>query len=131
MPASQSVHDSLASVSFAQLLLMLAVLFAYSLALGSAFGARVRAGAALAAVLAAAGFCVATPAWADGIVLVALAVVGVAVFAALAWLLAAMLQVGPAAGAAIVDGAPTREAPLARTPELSPLAGAAALPTSW
>ncbi len=93
MPASESVHASLGSMDFVQLVLLFAALFAYVLTLSEAFPARVRGGAATAAFIAATGFVAATPTHAAAVVLLALAISGVAAFAAAAWLLAALLRV--------------------------------------
>jgi hypothetical protein len=92
MSASESVHASLGSMDFVQLVLLFAALFAYVLTLSEAFPARVRGIAAIAALLAAAGFSALTPSWAGGVVVLALAISAIAVFAATVWLFAALLR---------------------------------------
>jgi hypothetical protein len=106
---SNSVHASLESIGFVQLVLLFATLIAYGLALSEAFPSRLRRGAAAVAVLAGVGFSVATPAWPDGIVLLALAIAAVAGFTGAAWLLASLLRLDEAARPIRVELAPAAE----------------------
>ena len=103
MSASDSVRASLGSMDLIQLVLLFVALFAYGLALSESFPARLRGAAAVAALAAAAGFAAATPRWADGIVLLAVAVALLGAFAGAAWVLARVLRLDAARGARIVD----------------------------
>ncbi|MEO8921986.1 MAG: hypothetical protein ABI330_04020 [Caldimonas sp.] len=107
MSPSNSVLGSLESIGFVQLVLLFAALIAYGLALSQALSSRVRGVAAAVALFAAIGFSAATPAWPDGIVLLALAIVAVAGFAGTAWLLARLLRLDAASSLGNSDAVPT------------------------
>lgn len=93
MSASESLRANLESIGFVQLLLLFAALIAYGVALGEAFPGVVRSIAAATGVLAAAGFSATAPGWADGVVLLALAVAMVGAFGGATWVLARLLGV--------------------------------------
>ena len=80
------VFDSLQAMSLLQLLLAFIACGGYALAQGRLVGPRARRSAALLAALAAAGFGFESSEWAQATMLLAFAVAGLGVFAALAWL---------------------------------------------
>jgi hypothetical protein len=79
------IADSLASMGTQQLLLALVFLASYALALGRLAGARGRLAAAAGALLAAIGFVASGRSWEAGIIVLALAPLGLGLFAAAAW----------------------------------------------
>lgn len=113
MSASDSVRASLGSMDLVQLVLLFAALVAYALALGEAFPARVRGAAAVAALAAAAGFAAATPHWADGIVLLAVAVALLGAFAGAAWTMARVLRLDAPGAGRSVEAGPVPDKPVA------------------
>lgn len=129
MSASESVRASLGLMGLSQLVLLFVALFAYGLALSQAFPARVRGATSMAALVAAAGFSAATPQWADGVVLLALTIALLGVFAAAAWLLAVLLRLDAPGGGSVVDAGPGHEKAARHGPEAPLQPGhAAALP---
>jgi len=118
--ASESVRASLGAIDFVQLVLLFAALCAYVLTLSQAFSVRVRGAAAVAALLAAAGFSALTPSLAGGVVVLAFAVSAVAVFAATVWLIAALLRLDASA----------RPEPLGEREEIAVRAPQARLPAA-
>jgi hypothetical protein len=91
MSVISELHNSLHTMGLEQHVLAFAFLTSYTLALGRWFGPRGRQRAALAAFAAAIGFAAMTTPWIDGAMLMTLAVAGLGVFIAAAWLLSHML----------------------------------------
>ncbi len=95
-----SLVDGLASVlremTLGELALVLAAVLSYSLAINGSYSSALRSGAASVAFASAVGFTTLTPAWMSAIVFLALAVVGVAAVAGVAWALSAILGLGEA-----------------------------------
>ncbi len=82
-----SVAENLKTMGAGQLFLALLFLGSYALALGKFASSRMRLVTAAGALCAAAGFAALSDPWEAGIVLIALAPVSMAVFAAAAWAL--------------------------------------------
>jgi len=110
MSVAEGVQSSLASMGFIQLVLAFVAITAYSVGLNAAFGATTRLMSAAVALLGASGFAAATPSWMSGVVLAALGVAGLSVFAGAAWLISELFGVRqtPARGAASAGREPER-----------------------
>jgi O-antigen/teichoic acid export membrane protein len=93
MSVASELHTSLRSMGFMQLLLAIVFLTAYSIACSTLFGGRGRARASVVALLAAVAFTALTTPWVHGVLMVTGAVAGLGVFAALAWVSSAALNV--------------------------------------
>ena len=108
MSMLQGLASTLSEMGFAQLCLLFLAVGAYSVAINGAFGGGARSGAASAAFAAAVGFSTLAPSWMSGVVFLALAILGVAFFAAASWLVAAALGLGAERGpvAVAVEAAP-------------------------
>ena len=108
--------DSLARMSFMQLLLLFAFVTSYMLALGGMLGNAARSRAALLALALAFGFAALTDPWVHGALLMAFVVAGLGLFVVLTWLLARLLGPTPASAAVEesrrssfdAEGAPSR-----------------------
>jgi hypothetical protein len=83
--------ESLERMSFVQLLLLLAFVAAYVLALGAMLGSRWRRRAAAAALLLAVGFAASIDPWVHGALLAVFVVAGLGLFVGASWLLARLL----------------------------------------
>ena len=93
--------DSLARMSFMQLLVLFAFVTSYMLALGGMLGTAARLRAALLAFALAFGFAALTDPWVHGALLMAFVVAGLGLFVVLTWLLARLL--GPSPSPVAVD----------------------------
>jgi hypothetical protein len=85
------VNNSLEAMGLVQYLLVLLFLMSYPLALTQFAGPQGRRYAALLALAAAVGFVTATDPWEHGVLLVAVAVLAMGLFAAAVWLLHTLL----------------------------------------
>ena len=112
----------LRDMTLGELTLALAAILAYSLAINGSFGGTLRTGAASVAFAAAVGFTTLSSGWMSATVFLALAVVGIAAFAALAWALSSLLgfsagRVEPVfAGDEAIDATPVATAALLSLP---------------
>jgi len=111
------LDDSLHAIGLEQFVLAFAFLISYPMSLSSFAGLRGRRWASLAAFAAAAGFAAFTDPWMNGVLLLAVAVVGIGLFAAAVWAMSAMLglvegrAVRAAAVASETDERVDRDAP--------------------
>ena len=85
------LDNSLHAIGLEQFVLAFAFLISYPLSLSSFAGVRGRRWAGLAALAAAAGFSALTDPWMNGVLLLAVAVVGIGLFVAAVWAMSAML----------------------------------------
>ncbi|HEY2925282.1 hypothetical protein [Piscinibacter sp.] len=85
------LDTSLHAIGPEQFVLAFAFLISYPLSLSSFAGLRGRRWAGLGAFAAAAGFAALTDPWMNGVLLLAVAVVGVGLFVAAVWAMSAML----------------------------------------
>lgn len=124
MPASSkgivmSLVEGLAALlrgmATGELALALVAILAYSIAINGSYSSALRSGAASIAFAAAAGFTTLTPSAMSAVAFLALAVVGVAAFAALAWMLSSLLGLRDI-GIATVESEPARIAPAQAQP---------------
>lgn len=115
-----TVAASLATMGMEQVLLASVFLGSYALALGQFAGTRGRLVAIVTAILAAAGFVALSEPWEAGVILIALAPVGVGLFAGAAWTLWKLMSAstGPAVLAA---PAPLQPAPRRAAPAFQPM----------
>lgn len=97
------VFDSLKTMSHWQLLLAFVAGIGYTLAQGGLLEARTRGLAALVATLAALGFVLLGPTWAQSAMLLAFSVAGLGAFAAIAWSFGRLLGFGAAMPSAAAD----------------------------
>jgi hypothetical protein len=106
----------LRGMALGELALALFAVLAYSIAINASYSGAARGAAASLAFAAAVGFTTLTPSWMSAIVFLGLAIVAIAAFAALAWLLSSLLGLGEV-GTAAFDGAEeARVAPSAARP---------------
>lgn len=98
MSLLQSLALLLSEMGFAQLALAFVVVAAYSLAINGSLDANLRTGAGSIAFAAGVAFAALTPWWVSGVTFLALVIAAVAAFAALAWLLSALLGLGAESG---------------------------------
>ena len=93
-----------------ELALALVAILAYSIAINGSYSSAMRSGAASVAFAAAVGFTTLTPSAMSAVVFLALAVVGVAAFAGLAWILSSLLGLGDIGMTAVegIDVEPAR-----------------------
>ena len=82
--------DSLAGMSFVQLVLLFAFVISYMLAVGGLLGTRARWRAATLALGLAVAFAALTRPWVHGALLMAFVVAGLGLFVLVAWLLAGL-----------------------------------------
>jgi hypothetical protein len=94
MSLVESLASLLKAMTLGELALALFAVLAYSIAINGSYSAALRSGAASIAFAAAMGFTTLTSSWMSAVAFLALAVVGIAAFAALAWLLSSMLGLG-------------------------------------
>jgi hypothetical protein len=92
MSVASEVHLTLQSMGFVQLLLALAFLTGYAVACSALFEQGGRWRGAGCALLAGAGFVAVTDPWVHGAMLLAAAVGGMGLFAAVSWLLGHTLR---------------------------------------
>ena len=116
MSLLESLASLLSDMGFAQLTLAFLVVGAYALAINGSFSGNLRSGAASVVFVAGAAFAAVTPLWASGIVFLALVVVGLAAFAAAAWVVSALLGLGAESGVDSIDA----EVADVRAPALQP-----------
>lgn len=116
MSLLESLASLLSDMGFAQLSLAFLVVFTYALAINGSFNGALRSGAGSIAFFAGAAFAAVTPSWVSGIFFLALVIVGVAAFAAAAWVVSALLGLGAETG---VDGIDPEVADV-RAPALQP-----------
>lgn len=93
-----------------ELALALVAILAYSIAINTSYCSALRSGAASVAFAAAVGFTTLTPSAMSAVVFLALAVVGIAAFAGLAWMLSSLLGLRDI-DIATVESEPARVAP--------------------
>lgn len=102
-----NVFGSLKAMSLLQLLLSFLACIGYALAQGRLIGPRGRHYAWALAVFGAVGFAIESPEWMHAAMLIAFAVAGVGVFAAVLWVTSRMLgDVQPRVASAQSDTAP-------------------------
>ena len=107
MSLAEGLASLLREMALGELALSLAAILAYSIAINSSYSATLRSGAASVAFAAAVGFTTLTPSWMSAVVFLGLAVVGIAAFAGLAWLLSSLLGLGQVGtGVVAADEAP-------------------------
>jgi len=94
MSLVEGLASLLREMALGELALALAALLAYSVAINSSYSAALRSGAASVAFVMAVGFTTLTPSWMSAIVFLGLAIVGIAAFAGLAWMLSSLLGLG-------------------------------------
>jgi hypothetical protein len=85
------LDNSLHAIGLEQFVLAFAFLISYPLSLSSFAGLRGRRWAGLTALAAATGFAALTDPWMNGVLLLAVAVVGIGLFVAAVWAMSAML----------------------------------------
>lgn len=113
MSLVEGLASLLRGMALGELALALVAILAYSIAINGSYSSALRSGAASVSFAAALGFTAVTPSWMSAVVFLALAIVGVAAFAAMAWTLSAMLGLGDARSTAMAAAEP---APLAPAP---------------
>jgi hypothetical protein len=112
MSLVESLASLLRAMTLGELALAFFAVLAYSVAINVSYSAALRSGAASLAFAAAMGFTTLTPSWMSAVVFLGLAVVGIAAFAAVAWLLSSLLGLGEAGTVATVaDEAPAAPMP--------------------
>ena len=109
MSLVEALASLLRGMALGELALALVAILAYSIAINGSYSSALRSGAASASFAAALGFTALTPSWMSAVVFLGLAVVGVAAFAAMAWMLSALLGLDEA-GSTVTE---TEEAPVA------------------
>lgn len=87
----------LRQMALGELALALAAILAYSIAINSSYSSALRSGAASVAFAASVGFTTLSPGWMSAIVFLGLAIVAIAGFAGLAWMLSSLLGLGEVA----------------------------------
>lgn len=92
MSVASEVHTSLRSMGFVQLFLAIVFLTCYSVACSTLFEGRGRLRAAGVAIAAAVGFIAFTNPWVHGVLMLAGAVGGLGLFAAISWVLSNALN---------------------------------------
>ena len=110
MSMLQGLASTLADMGFVQLALLFLAVAGYSVAINGSFGSGARSGAASAAFAGGVGFATLAPSWMSGVVFLALAVLGIGLFAGASWLLAGMLGLGAERGPLLVAGEATEAA---------------------
>ncbi len=115
MSLVESLQSLLRGMATGELMLALVAILAYSIAINGSYSSALRSGAASIAFAAAAGFTTLTPSAMSAVVFLALAVVGVAAFAGLAWMLSSLLGLREV-GIATVESDPVRVAPAQAQP---------------
>jgi hypothetical protein len=103
MSLVESLASLLRAMTLGQLALACFAVLAYSIAINGSHSSALRSGAASIAFAAAMGFTTLTPSWMSAVVFLGLAVVGIAAFAALVWLLSSLLGLGEAGTAVAVS----------------------------
>lgn len=88
MSLIESLRWSLESMGFAQLALTFAAVFGYAVALNGSLQPTVRWQATLTAIAAATAFCLLSPSWVSGVVLMLFGVLALGALAACTWMLA-------------------------------------------
>lgn len=113
MSLVEGLASLLRAMTLGELALALFALLAYSIAINGSNSAAVRSGAASGAFAAAVGFITLTPSWMSAVVFLGLAVVAVAAFAGVAWILSSLLGLAEAeVAAAQADEAPVASLPV-------------------
>jgi len=131
MSMLQGLASTLADMGFVQLALLFLAVAGYSVAINGSFSGGARSGAASAAFAGGVGFATLAPSWTSGVVFLALAVLGVGLFAGASWLVAGMLGLGAERGPVLIaseaasDAALDERAPAA-VPALQTVRGLAA-----
>ena len=92
------LNNTLDHLGWFQMLLALGFVASYAMALTPFAGARGQRRSALIALSCGIGFSAVTEPWADGVLLVLMAVAGMAVFVGAAWLLSRLAGAGENAG---------------------------------
>jgi len=115
MSLVESLAALLRGMATGELALALVAILAYSIAINGSYSSALRSGAASVAFAAAVGFTTLTPSAMSAVVFLALAIVGVAAFAGLAWMLSSLLGLGEV-GIATAESESVRVAPVQPQP---------------
>ncbi len=113
MSLVEGLASLLRGMALGELALALVAILAYSIAINGSYSSALRSGAASVSFAAALGFTAVTPSWMSAVVFLALAVVAIAAFAAMAWTLSTLLGLGDARSL-VIEAA--EQAPLAAIP---------------
>ena len=113
MSLVEALASLLRGMALGELALALVAILAYSIAINGSYSSASRSGAASVSFAAALGFTALTPSWMSAVVFLALAVVGVAAFAAMAWVLSSVLGLGDVRSTVIE---PAEQMPAAAVP---------------
>ena len=98
MSMLEGLSSTVAEMGFVQLMLVFVAVAAYSLAINGSFSAAARSGAASTSFVASAAFSALTPSWVSGVIFLASAVLGIALFAGAALCVSALLGLGTERG---------------------------------
>ena len=109
MSLVEGLASLLRGMATSELALALVAILAYSVAINGSYGSTLRSGAASIAFAAAIGFTTLTPSAMSAVVFLALAVVGIAAFAGLAWMLSSLLGLSEV-GITTLESEPARVA---------------------